>query len=99
MIAALDYHQDIPAEVLASDIPGIVGEILEPADAEPLALADGMVHQAFMTANDDAVGGFDIARLSRQITLEKVLELPLADKADTGAVFLVVGNQARFQCQ
>ncbi|MNN73416.1 hypothetical protein D3C81_1895310 [compost metagenome] len=55
-----------------------------------------MVHQAVVTADDFAVGGLDLARLCRQVLLEEVAEAALADKADTGGVFLLRRGQAVF---
>ncbi len=52
-----------------------------------------MVHQSLVLANDIAIHGNDVARLGRQIAAKELTEFALTDKADTGRVFFLRGDQ------
>src|SRR5690606_19839345 len=73
--------------------PGVIAGPLQAADAQPLALTYGVVHQAVMAADDLAVGGLDLAGLGGQIAFEKVAEATLPDEADAGRILLACGRQ------
>ena len=93
MVVALADNQHIALKVLAQHIPGVITGTLQPTDAQPLALADGVIHEAVVAADDITFGGFNVAGLSRQVALEEVGEAPLADEADTGRVLLACRGQ------
>src|SRR5690606_8200102 len=95
MVAALDHRERIVLEILRRDIPGRLTIIAEPADVQALSLADRMIHEALMLSDHDPMLGHDIAGLGWQIGFQEIAELTLANEADTGAVFLVVRNQAQ----
>src|SRR5579859_7303515 len=61
MIVALHHGERVRREVLRGDIPGVTASIAAPADAQALALADGVVHEALVLAHAHAVGGDDVA--------------------------------------
>ena len=50
--------------------------------------------QAAVLADNQAVGCLYLAGLCRQVLGQEILKAALADKADAGAVFFVVGDQA-----
>src|SRR5690606_34099387 len=93
VVVALADNQHIALEVLAQHIPGVITGTLQPTDAQPLALADGVVHESVVTTDDITFGGFNVAGLSRQVALEEVGEAPLADETDTGRVLLACRGQ------
>jgi len=94
MIAALRDDQRIVGEVLADDIPRRVAGITDAADAQALTLAEGVIHQPRMLSDVAAFQRADGAGLRRQIALQEVAELALADKTDAGAVLLGVVGEA-----
>src|SRR5207244_286898 len=82
--------QDVACHILANHVPGFAGA----ADAEALALADGVVDDPVVPTLVLAVGRMDFARLTWQIALEEGFEIALTDEADTGGVLTVVIRQA-----
>ncbi len=86
MLAALDHHQRVSRRILCRHVPGASVAVPVAADAEPLALADGVEHQAVVAAELAPVGADYRSGIPRDVVLEKRLERPLADKADAGAV-------------
>src|SRR5690554_1414771 len=93
VVLALDRDQHVALEVLADHVPGGLGVVGQPADAEPLALAQGVVHQAHVLADRLALRGLDHAGLGGQVLLEEIAKAPLADEADAGGVLLAGGHQ------
>ena len=93
MELALNGNEHIATEVLFRHIPGLIAKFTEAADAEALALANGMVHQALMAADLPAIRCFDIAGLGGQVLFQEVPEFALTDKTDACGVFLVVGHE------
>ena len=91
---ALADDQYVTLQILFQHVPGLFAGVLQAADAQPLALADGVVHQAVVAADHLAVGGFDVAGLGRQVLLEEIAEAAFADEADAGGVLLLGGGQA-----
>ena len=89
----LRHHQRVALHLFVHHVPGLFGRILHAADAEPLALAQGVIHQALVLADDLAVHGFDGAGLGGQELGQEVLELALTDEADTGGVLLLGGDE------
>ncbi len=90
---ALRHHQHVAFDLFVDHIPGLFGGIFAPADTEPLALAQGVIHQTLMLADHLAIHGLDFTGLGGQELGQEVLELALADKADTGGVFLLGGDE------
>ena len=62
---------------------------LDAANAQPLALAQRVKAQAHMLAQHAALIAFDQAGCLRNVTVQKLAERPLADKADAGRVFFL----------
>jgi len=54
VVLALGHDQDVVFEILVDNIPGCLVGILQSADAEPLALAQRVVHQAVVPAQNFA---------------------------------------------
>ncbi|CRQ69508.1 hypothetical protein PAERUG_E5_London_17_VIM_2_12_12_04056 [Pseudomonas aeruginosa] len=94
VVVALADQQHVALQVLAEHVPGIVAGFLETADAEALALTDGVVHQAAVATDDLAFGGLDVARLGRQVLLEEIGEASLANEADARGVLLLRRGEA-----
>src|SRR3569832_1848920 len=94
MLVALYHDQRVARHVLGGDEPGLGAAVLLPADAEPLALAEGVVRQALMAAADVAFGCSHVAGVARQVAFEEFAEVALADEADAGAVLLGGVGQA-----
>src|SRR5690554_3880993 len=93
-VLSLNRDQHVSIQIFRRRKPGLFRIIFQPPDTEPLALTDGVIHQPLMLADHVTVGCFDFARLCRQILFQEVAEATLADKADTGTVFLVMGDQS-----
>lgn len=91
---ALANDQHVARQVLLQHVPGLFAGVLQAADAQALALADGVVHEAVVAADHLAVGGLDVAGLGRQVLLEEITETALADEADAGGILLLGGGQA-----
>jgi len=86
-------EQRVVARALARDHVGLVLGVRREADAA--ALADGVVVQAAVLADDLAVGrADDRARVLGHVGGEEVGHLHLADEADALAVLLAGGGQA-----
>ena len=96
MIIALTDDQLVVFQVLGQYVPRVVARVFQTADAEPLALADGVIHQSMMVADDFAFGRLDLAGLGGQVLLEKVAETTLTDEADAGGVFFLCCGQFVF---
>lgn len=96
MVIALANDQLVVLQVFDQHIPRLVPGIFQAADAQTLTLADGVVHQAMVAADDFTFGGLDLARLGRQVLLEEIAEAAFADKADTGGILFLRGGQVVF---
>ena len=95
MILALRHDQTVVLQILLHH--KIAAAIAMPADAQPPALSQGVVHQPVMPANNLAVHRNHIARLCGQILAEEGLEMPLTDEANTGRILLLCHGQAVLQ--
>ena len=95
----LRHQQDIVVQVLVDHVPGFFVSVFNAAYAQSLALAQGIVHQAVVFADGFTIHGVNFTGLCRQVFFEKGIEAALADKADAGAVFLVMGDQIVFARQ
>ncbi len=84
MVVALHHDQHVGRNILARHVP----RFARSADAQALALAQGVIHEPLVFAHRPALGRAHRAGLTRQIALEKFAERPFADKADAGAVLL-----------
>ncbi len=80
--------------VLAGDEPRFAATVLATADAQSLALADGVERQAHVLPHHLAFRRHHLARLGRQVAVEELAERALADEADAGAVLFGVVRQA-----
>ena len=65
---ALRHHQGVALDLFVDHIPGLFGGVFATTDAEPLALTQGVIHQALMLADHLAIHGFDGAGLGGQET-------------------------------
>ena len=95
MVFALRHDQTVVLQILLHH--KIAAAIAMPADTQPPALSQGVVHQPVMQANNLAVHRNHIARLRGQILAEEGLEVPLADEANTGRILLLSHRQAVLQ--
>src|SRR5690606_18926508 len=93
VLAALHHNEHVALEILARHEPRFAGRVLAPADAQPLALPERVVHQAPMATDSTAVERLDVARLSGQIPGQELRERSLSDEADSGAALLVADRQ------
>ena len=92
---ALADDEGVVRRVFVEDVPRFFTRPGDAADAQPLALADGVVHQADVFADPHALRGNHFAGLVFEVVGEEVAEGALADEADAGGVFFVVGNKSR----
>src|SRR3546814_18605636 len=74
LVAALVDDQHVALDVLADDIPRRRFEPAQPADLQPLALAEGEVEHARMGADHAAVGCLHFARARGQVTRQELAE-------------------------
>src|SRR6185369_6526407 len=95
MVVALHHPQRILRHVLARDEPWLVfppaalrASFLQAADAQALALAEGIEAQALVPGDHTAALVLDRPRFLRDIAVEEFTERPLADEADAGGVLL-----------
>ena len=88
VLAALRHDQRVVHEILVCHVPRLLGVVTASADAEALALAYRVVHQAVVLPERLAVDAAHDPRLRRQVAAQEVAEAPLADEADAGAVLL-----------
>src|SRR5690606_36291173 len=73
--------------------PGRLRAMLAATQPQSLALAEGVVHQPLMLADNFAVRGTHFPRPGRQVLAEKFPELAFTDETDAGAVpFCMVGE-------
>src|SRR5258706_14166088 len=93
MLVTLHDGQPIRFQVLGAHVPRFAVAFLSPADPESLTLAEGVVHQTLMPADDVSVRGDYVPWLHRQITIQEFAERPFAYETDSGGVFLVVVRQ------
>ncbi len=94
MIVPLHGDQRVACVVLGGDEPRQVRAAAGAADREPLPLAQRVVGEAVMAADDPALGRLDRARGPRQVARQEVAERPLADEADARRVLLRPGRDA-----
>src|SRR3569832_2090584 len=87
VVVSLHDDQGIAREVLVGHVPRRFLGVAATADAEPLALAVRVMHQALLSAQQFAVGAADVAGPRRQIARQKAAEIAFADEADAGTVF------------
>ena len=96
MIVTLHDGQSIRCDILVRHEPRLPVTFPPPADTQPLPLAYGVVHQARMPPQERAAGGLYLPGLVRQVAVKKLPEWALADKTNSGAVFLGEIRQAVF---
>ena len=88
MLVALSNNKRIVGQPFIYHVPSGLGTISQPANAKPLTLPYGVVHQAFVLAQHSAIEGLNWSRLRRQILAQKIAEPALTNKTDAGAVLL-----------
>ncbi len=59
MVMALRHDRDIACHIFIHHVPGVVAGLFEAADAQPFALAQGMVHQALVFPDQLPIDGFN----------------------------------------
>ena len=94
MVVALHHVQGVVGDILARHIPGVAAAIgvlvgLHAADADALALAQGVKTQAHVFAHGLAVGRLHGARLVRQVAVQEFAERALANKTDARRILLL----------
>src|SRR6218665_1069207 len=101
VLVALHDIERVARHVLAGHEPGRMfatsarrALFFHAADAQALALAQGVEGQAHMLAQFAAALVLDRARLMGQVAVQKLAEGPLADEADAGRVLLLRLRQA-----
>ena len=95
MLVALGNDQPVRSRILFHHIPGFTGITRFPTNTQPLALAQGIEHQAEMTTQPLTANAVDLTRPGRLIMTQEFSKPPLADKADAGTVFLGMIAQTR----
>ena len=93
-LLALGHYQMILLPILADHEPGFSRKLLDPAYAEALPLAEGVVEQAAVLAPNFPFRINYVAGLVVQVAADEVGEVALTDEAQAGAVFLAVVVQA-----
>src|SRR6185503_4748909 len=94
VVVALHHDERVGVQVLLRHVPGVARASGLPADADPLALADGIEREADMGSDAHALGRHDRPGLARQVAVEEFAERPLADEADAGRILLRVVRQS-----
>ena len=91
---ALDHPQGVAGHVLARHKPGRVFATaalgpfgFEPANAQALALAQGVEAQAHVLADGAATRVLDGPGRFGNVAVQKITKRPLANEADAGRVF------------
>ena len=95
VIVPLDDDQGVARGVLCRDVPRRLRAAASTADPEPPALADGEERKPPMFTDAGAVTGLDGSRRLADEAGEERRETTFPDKAEAGAVGLVVRRQAR----
>ena len=99
MIVPLHHVQGVVRQVLVRHVPGRVQAVgaaafTPPADAQALALAQGVERQADVAAHLAALRVQHGAGFIVQVALQESAKGPLADEADAGGVLLGRHRQA-----
>ena len=94
VILAFYYLEDIILEIFADDKPWLT----RTTDAQSLALADSVVHQAIVLSDNCPIKLLNITWLGGQVLSQKIAKTPFTDKTYAGAVFTVVVRQLVFVC-
>ena len=89
MIVALGDDDDVAGRIFADHKPRLSWA----ADGEAAPLADCVVSDAIMAADDFAFGRFKISRRDGDIVAQKLFKVALADEADAGAIFFFRGRE------
>src|SRR6185312_8685287 len=101
MVVPLHHPKRIRGHVFARHEPGGViagaalgAALLHAADAQALALAQGVETQALMLAQHPAPVALDRAGLLRDVAVQEFTERALADEADAGGILFFRIRQA-----
>ena len=94
MVLILDDDQGVTRVDFIRHIPGCGSGSGAPSHSQTRALPERVKREPAMFADDDALGGLDRSRLGAQMSAQELLEWPLADEADAGAVRFVEYRQA-----
>ena len=92
---ALRNNQNVVFDVFIDHIPRFFGAVFGATDTQTFTLTEGVIHQPLVLTNFIAIDGNDFARLRREITAQELAEFTLADKADTGRIFFLRGDQTK----
>ena len=93
MIVARSHDEDISVQIFGNNIQRRVKAVFNTRKAKTWPLTQWVVHQSLMLTNHFAVQGLNHAGSSRNVCLQKILESPLPDKANTRGVFFIEGVQ------
>ena len=85
--------EHVALHVLADDEPAAALLPLFPAELQPAALPEGVVHQPDMLPDFLPVRGEDAPRSGGKVLLQKFAEVALADETDARAVLLARGGE------
>src|SRR5690625_140637 len=96
MIVALADDQRVRGQVFVDYEPRQRCAAGAATDAQPLALTDGVKAQALVFPHHFAFRSLHGAGLARQVTAQELAKIPLADKTNARAVFLVEVVEAGF---
>src|SRR6185312_15003861 len=99
VLAALGDDQHVGRHVLAHHEPRLAAGAMPAADAESVALAQGVIHHPLVFADPPAVGRAHLARACGNVPRQEAAEVALADEADAGGILLRMGRQRRLAGQ
>src|SRR6185312_9191150 len=91
--AALGDVDHVLAHVLANHVPRRPAGVVAAADAQAVALAQGVIHRPLMRADAFAPRRAQFARARREVVGEETAEIALANEADAGGILLCRGGQ------
>ena len=96
---SLGNRKHIIFDVFCDHVPGFFRVTFHSADAQSLALAQGIEVNPRVFPYVRTVDAAHRAGLYGEVMTEKVAERAFTDKTDSGAVFFIVGGQPVFFCQ
>ena len=86
VLVALSNDKRIFRHAFIHHVPSGLRTISQPANAKPLTLPYGVVHQAFVLAQHGAVEGLNGSRLRWQILTQKISKPAFTNEADASAI-------------
>ena len=91
---SLLHDQKVARQILSDHEKAFARSLLLASDPKTPALTQCVIHQAVMPSDHLSLFRDDVARLSRQILHQEFFEIPFADEAHAGAVFLPCVNKS-----